>query len=103
MDCRQDSDNLGRILTRVSRILYDLKSFANITLIYQLTIQKFQLRETFKTLTSHICVRTLPHISVTKYEDVCSIQYCYKQSLLITAVKESFCGATAVNVEGSFA
>jgi len=96
MGCRQDSDILGRLLTRVSRILYDLNSFANITLIYQLSIEEFKLRNILQTLTSHICIRTLLHIPVTKYEDSCSIFYCYKQSILIYVVKWSSCGNTAV-------
>jgi len=72
MDCRQDSDTLGRLLTRFCRILYDLNSIANIILNYQLCIQKFKLREIFVIWTSHICIRTLPHIPVSNYEDACS-------------------------------
>jgi hypothetical protein len=87
MDCREEADAMSRLLIRVSWILYDLNSIANINLIYLLNIQKFTLREIFKTLTSYIYVRILPHVPVTKYEDACCILYCYKQSILITVVK----------------
>lgn len=87
MDCRQDSDTLGRLLTSVSRILYDLNSIANIILNYQLSIQKFKLREIFQTLTTHICIRTFSHIPVANYEDACS----FLLFLLLQTEYSDFC------------
>jgi hypothetical protein len=60
MYCKQEADTLSRLLTRASRILCDLNSFANRNVIYQLSIQKCKLREIFKTLTSYTCIRILP-------------------------------------------